>query len=59
MSPGRLGLLVGIAVVVVAIAISVITNLPIAVLIMSWALTVALVGWLVFALYERWRRRTD
>jgi hypothetical protein len=58
MSPGRLGLLVGLAVVVVAIAIGAITASPVWMLILSWALLLAVVGWLVFAVRER-RRHTD
>jgi hypothetical protein len=57
-SPGRLGLLIGLAVVVVAIAIGAITTSAVWMLILSWALLLAVVGWVVFAVYER-RRHTD
>jgi hypothetical protein len=57
-STGRLGLLVGLAVVVVAIAIGAITTSAVWMLILSWALLLAVVGWAVVAVYER-RRHTD
>jgi len=59
MPPGRLGLLVGIAVVVVAIALVAITTSVVPWLVMTWVGLVALVGWVVFAVYERLRRHTD
>jgi hypothetical protein len=58
-STGRLGLLVGLAVVVVAIAIGAITTSAVWMLILSWALLLAVVGWAVVAVYERRRRHTD
>jgi hypothetical protein len=57
-SPGRLGLLVGLAVVVLAIAIGVITGSAVWMLILSWALLLVVVGWVVFVVRER-RGRTD
>ena len=58
MSPARLGLLVGLAVVAVAIAMTVIMPSTLWLLILEWALLVALVGWGAFALWER-RRHSD
>lgn len=58
MSPGRIGLLVGVAVVIVAIAIGAITTSAVWMLILSWALLVALIGWVLFAVWER-RRHSD
>jgi hypothetical protein len=57
-SSGRLGLLVGLAVVVLAIAIGAITSSPVWMLILSWAALLAIVGWIVFAIHER-RSHTD
>jgi len=57
-SSGRLGLLVGLAVVAVAIAIAVIMPSTLWWQIMTWALLVALIGWVVFAVLER-RRHSD
>ena len=53
MSTGRLGLLVGLAVVVLAITIGVITTSAVWMVILSWALLLAIVGWIVFAIRER------
>jgi hypothetical protein len=57
-TPGRLGLLVGLAVVAVAITFFAITPSYVWLVVLQWALLVALVGWGVFALLE-WRRRSD
>jgi len=57
MSAGRLGLLVGLTVVVVAIAIGVITTSAVWMLILTWALLLAVVGWVVFAVRERRRHQ--
>jgi hypothetical protein len=56
-SPGRLGLLVGLAVVAIAIAVGFITTSPVWMLILTWGLLLALVGWAVFAIRD-WRRHT-
>jgi hypothetical protein len=58
MSSGRLGLLVGLAVVGVAIAIGAVTSSSVWMLILTWALLLAVVGWVVFAVRER-RRPPD
>ncbi len=57
-SPSRLGLLVGLAVVVVALIIALVTTPAVWLAILTWALLVAVVGWIVFAVRD-WRRRRD
>jgi hypothetical protein len=55
MSPGRLGFLVGLAVVVAAIAATLITTSALYGSILGWGLIVALAGWAVFAVVDRLR----
>lgn len=55
MSSGRLGLLVGLAVVVAAIAATVIMPSTLWLLILEWVLIAVLIGWGAFALWERLR----
>ena len=58
--PSRLGRLAGLGVVVVALVIGVLTTSAAWLLILEWALLVALIGWLVFAIVEKRRpRRRD
>ena len=54
-SPNRLGLLAGLAVIAVALVIGVVTTSIALLLILEWALLVALIGWLVFAVIEKRR----